>query len=518
MPDNVPPDTHIENPPTTIWGTMQRLGPGMIIAGSIVGSGELIATTKTGAEAGFWLLWLIIIGCVIKVFCQVELGRHTITHSETPLDAMNKIPGPRLKVNWLVWAWAIMTLTIITQQGGIMGGVGQALSISVPLTNQGIEYNELDAKRTELKIAKAKTLKSSPADITLLVQDFDTKIKELDNKITTLGKPKDTFIWVAIVGVSTAILLYFGRFFLIQMVSTVLVVSFTIITIFTLFRLQMNPDWAITSSEFGDGLKFNLPPGNENATSYDWGPLKTALMTFGIIGVGTSELMMYPYWCLEKGYAKYTGTREQTKEWVQRAKGWMRVMRFDAWFSMVIYTFSTIAFYLLGAAVLNRAGMVPEGGNMIRTLSQMYVPVFGESADTIFLIGAFAVLYSTLFVAGAGNARMLADGLGLFGLLNRDEESRLKWSRRLSGIWILGATFLYIFLGYVLERESPAAMVLLAGLSQAIILPMVGIAALYFRYKRADEQLKPGTAWDIFLWISFAGFVLVGVVTIISKL
>lgn len=51
--------TMYENPPTNILGILGRLGPGLIIAGSIVGSGELIATTKTGAEAGFWLLWLI---------------------------------------------------------------------------------------------------------------------------------------------------------------------------------------------------------------------------------------------------------------------------------------------------------------------------------------------------------------------------------------------------------------------------------------------------------------------------
>ena len=55
-------------PPTDFFGIVKRLGPGLIIAGSIVGSGELIATTKTGAQAGISLLWLIIIGCLIKVF------------------------------------------------------------------------------------------------------------------------------------------------------------------------------------------------------------------------------------------------------------------------------------------------------------------------------------------------------------------------------------------------------------------------------------------------------------------
>ena len=53
----------VEAPPVTIPGILRRLGPGLIIAGSIVGSGELIATTAVGAEAGFVLLWLILIGC-----------------------------------------------------------------------------------------------------------------------------------------------------------------------------------------------------------------------------------------------------------------------------------------------------------------------------------------------------------------------------------------------------------------------------------------------------------------------
>ena len=97
--DTLPPsmdpreDTHVLAPPTTIRGILRKLGPGLIIAGSIVGSGELIATTKTGAQAGITLLWLIIIGCVIKVFVQLELGRYTITHGETTLAALDQVPG-----------------------------------------------------------------------------------------------------------------------------------------------------------------------------------------------------------------------------------------------------------------------------------------------------------------------------------------------------------------------------------------------------------------------------------------
>ncbi len=86
----------IESPPRTVTGVIRRLGPGLIIAGSIVGSGELIATTKTGAEAGFWLLWLIVVGCVIKMFAQVEFGRFSIVTGQTTMDGLAQVPGPRM--------------------------------------------------------------------------------------------------------------------------------------------------------------------------------------------------------------------------------------------------------------------------------------------------------------------------------------------------------------------------------------------------------------------------------------
>ena len=71
--DTLPPSMEPEvagvvQPPQTLVGILGRLGPGLIIAGSIVGSGELIATIKNGAQAGIALLWLIVIGCLIKVF------------------------------------------------------------------------------------------------------------------------------------------------------------------------------------------------------------------------------------------------------------------------------------------------------------------------------------------------------------------------------------------------------------------------------------------------------------------
>ncbi|MHC4497218.1 MAG: transmembrane Mn(2+) transporter, partial [Planctomycetota bacterium] len=385
-----PNGSFVTGPPRTLGATLLRLGPGMIVAGSIVGSGELIATTKAGAEAGFCLLWLIIIGCVIKVSTQIELGRYTITWSQTPLKALDGVPGPRLKVNWLLWYWVIVILLVISQQGGIVGGVGQTLAISKPLTSHGQEYNrlhdELATVRVDLKVAQAQGADNS--DIERLQQ----KITSLAAETAELREPKDAYLWAAIVAIVTSMLLLVGRYGLIQLVATVFVIAFTVVTILTVVMLQTKPDWAVTGSDLVSGLSFRLPPAVEGSGK---NPVGTALAAFGIIGVGAVELIMYPYWCLEKGYAKFTGPRDRTDGWIRRARGWMRVMHVDAWLSMVVYTFATVAFYLLGAAVLGRTGLNPSGEHMVRILAAMYVPVFGSWADGVFLSGAFAVLYST---------------------------------------------------------------------------------------------------------------------------
>lgn len=572
-----------EKPPTSILGIMRRLGPGLIVAGSIVGSGELIATTATGAAAGYWLLWLILIGCVIKVFVQVELGRYAIVNGKTTMSGMNEVPGPRIAgVNWLLWYYVLMFLASLAQLGGIVGGVGQALAISMPLTEAGRAFNEQVNDETEYRVAEkqllrirklqeqnkqvdadqikeltAKIARLGPKVIATRLKVGNQRISELeasgnneaklkqlraiktlliarrdslgqetdrnrpeklfdDSAVELKGKSDDfkkSFLnygkrrgyddkwWAAIIAIASAVILVMGKYGFIQTFSTVLVASFTLITIVNLFALQTAGEWAVTWSDIQAGMSFQLTPKEE---ALNKAPLVTALATFGIIGVGASELVTYPYWCLEKGYARFTGPRDDSPEWKERALGWLRVMRWDAWCSMVVYTFATIAFYLLGAAILHAIELTPEGTEMIRTLAVMYEPVFGSWTQYLFLFGAIAVLYSTFFVANASHARVFPDALRVIGIPTKDEAAHRRRVRIFSGIFPLACLLVYVFI------PKPKVLVLLSGTMQAIMLPMLSFAAIYFRYKKSDRRVMPGRLWDIFLWISAVGMLIAG--------
>ncbi len=491
-------------PPQTLWQSLAQLGPGIVLASSIVGSGELIATTIVGAEAGFALLWLIILGCAIKVAAQIEIGRTTLTWGRTPLDAFNRVPGPRFAgLGWIYWAWVVMTALIIVQQGGILSGVAQSLAGGLPVTSAGREWNRLHDKAAGMLVSEAAFRRrgdASAADVIHAQREIVTK------EMKAQTSPPDETIWAVVVGVFTAVLLAIGRYRLIERVSILLVGTFTLVTLLALVMLQLDPAWAITSGEIASGLLPSIPPAVGGRS-----PLVTALATVGIIGVGASELMIYPYWCLEKGYGQAVGPRDDSPAWAARARGWLKVMQLDAWGSMIVYTTVTICFYLLGAATLGRLGLRPAGGEMVRTLGAMYAPVFGEWARGVFLVGAFAVLYSTLFVAAAGNARMVVDGLILAGWLPPDDASRAAWARRLSVVWPLVALVLALLI------REPVAMVLASGIAQAIMLAALGVAVLFFRHRDFDPRLTPSRAWDVLLWLCSAGFIVLGTWTLWQK-
>ena len=148
---------------------------------------------------------------------------------------------------------------------------------------------------------------------------------------------------------------------------------------------------------------------------------------------------------------------------------------------------------------------------MIRTLCQMYVPVFGSAAQVVFLFGAFAVLYSTFFVATASHARVCADALRIFGVTDGDERTFRWWVRTFCIVLPL------LFLGSYIFFNAPKQLVLAGGFMGALMLPLLGVAALFFRYRRCDARLVPGRLWDSGLWLSCAGLFVAGGYALYTK-
>jgi manganese transport protein len=430
------PDSALMQAPTSLRGLLRHLGPGFIITATIVGSGELIVTPKLGASVGFSLLWFIILGCALKVFVQIQLARTAVATGRTTLETLDTMPGPRLRVSWVLWLWLGMYLSLIFQVSGIVGGIAGVFA--------------------ELGVG---------------------------------GGPR---VWALPVGLSCALLLASGRYQTVERGATWMVALFTMSAVASVAVLQ-GTRYRMSGAELWSGLRFDLPDS-----------FTVAFAAFGVIGVGASELIYYPYWCLEKGYARHVGQNDGSQAWATRARGWLGVMRVDAALSLVLYTSITVAFYLLGAAVLHRRGLDVTNADMIHVLSQMFRESMGEWTLVVFLVGAFFVLYSTYFGATAANARLATDALPLFGLASyRDASHRQQVLRWFSiGISLTCAALYLIW-------SQPVTLVLIGATGQALMLPFLGIAAVRFS-RQLDPRLR-GPAWErTGLWLSAAGMVTLG--------
>lgn len=422
----------IEAPPASLASALRRIGPGLVLAAAIVGSGEVIATTTLGAQVGFAALWIVLVSCAIKPVVQGELGRYTIATGETGLDGFNRMPGPRAGVSWLVWAWALTVTLTLLQVGGMYGGVAQVLNLLWP----GLPVNA----------------------------------------------------WVGICLAVTLVMLLGGGYQRIERFAIVKVGLFTLLTVCAAAVLLRRPG-AVAMADLASGLSLQLPPAG----------LATAIAVFGITGVGATELVMYPYWCIEKGYARFVGPREASTAWAARARGWIRVMHVDIVCSLAVYTMATVAFYLLGAGVLHRLGVVPASRDTVTVLSQIYTQTLGAWALWVFYVGVAITLYGTIFASTAAHARMFADAVRIIGLYPRgDAHSRRQWRNRFAVV--LGGIPALLYWMF----ESPVQMVVAGGVSQALMLPLIGLAAMYLRHTQVPEEIRPSIATTLMLWLSTA--------------
>ena len=499
-------------PPQGLRATLRHVGPGMILAGSVVGSGELIVTTKLGAVAGFTLLWFVIFSCLVKVVVQTELARHTIASGQTFLRVFNALPGPsgkrpawlnlpwmtfftlacvvalavfvrldessrnplaaawlcggvcaaaialarifrrapaaggkataegvsRPRINWFTWLWLASLLLVFVNSGAILGGTGQVVEMLFPgvLGEGGARY------------------------------------------------------WSILVAVLCGALLIGGTYSLLEKLLVTLVSTFTLVTVVCAGLLYWS-DFAITWTDLSSGMALAVP---QQLTT----PLVlTALAMYAGTGVSFSEMWSYTYWCVEKGYARHVGEPEPGPEWQRRAKGWIRVMYTDAGMTLVVYTASTICFYFLGAAILHAQQLDPDGRETLSILSSIYTDGLGDWAAGLFMIGAFFVLISTVLSGVAGNSRVLADALGVIGLIDvSDYSTRIRFIR----IFVVVSLTLYC-IAYWLFENPPQMLLVTSSLLAAILYPVLGLGTLYLRHRKIHRAIAPGRPVTAWLWI-----------------
>jgi Mn2+/Fe2+ NRAMP family transporter len=106
------------------WRTaLKYFGPGAIIAGITIGSGETVFAARGGAVFGYAIMWTFVLGTLFKAAMQYSVNRYMVVAGEHPLQRwVTLFPGPR---GWFTIFLAVISIgSFPLWAGGLSVGLG----------------------------------------------------------------------------------------------------------------------------------------------------------------------------------------------------------------------------------------------------------------------------------------------------------------------------------------------------------------------------------------------------------
>jgi Mn2+/Fe2+ NRAMP family transporter len=294
---------------------LRHVGPGIMAAATGVGAGDLVATMVAGSRFGYTLLWAVIVGTVFKIALAEAVGRWHLSSGSTILS------GWRVLGKWVLvyfGAYAIVW-------GFVYGATAMSAS--------GLPLNAL-----------------FPA-VPLRV-------------------------WGILCGVVGFLLVWFGRYRLIEKVMTAFVGIMFITVVGTAILVAPN------LMDAAAGFVPTLPSGS----------LVYVLGLIGGVG-GTITMAAYGYWTMAKGW---------------RSSRWLSMMRLDNTVGYVTTGIFVVAMLVVGSELLMHQQII-DGDEGLLLLGDRLAGDYGQWARIPFLIGFFTVSFSSLVGVWNGVSLLFAD-------------------------------------------------------------------------------------------------------------
>jgi Mn2+/Fe2+ NRAMP family transporter len=334
------------------------VGPGLIWSSEMIGSGEVILTTRVGSILGIGVMWAIILGIFLKYMIGLGGARYTICTGEGMIDMFARIPGPK---NWVVWTVLIVQFISATVSiGSIATAAGIFISHMLPISSY---------------------LGGWIISIFALIVAWSGGFKVLRTIMSF-------FILIILFGVM-------------YVAGTVFPDLGEFLKGF-LIKIPDVPAWAAAHPDISTN------------------PWREVLPLMGWAAGGFASQVWYTYWVIGAGYgvnedgvygksADPVMLRSIDKEGAKNIKSWFRVIYTDTTVAFLITIFVTIGFLIAGAGILRPNELAPEGPEVVSTLSTIFSTSWGAIGGFIFTLTGAVALAGTLLAQLAGWPRLLAD-------------------------------------------------------------------------------------------------------------
>lgn len=106
------------------------IGPGIVVAATGVGAGDLVATLIAGSKFGYALLWAAIIGTILKIALAEAVGRWTLAGERTIFQGWSSL-GKGFFGSPINWAGAYFGIYVVIW--GFVYGAAAMTSSALPL-------------------------------------------------------------------------------------------------------------------------------------------------------------------------------------------------------------------------------------------------------------------------------------------------------------------------------------------------------------------------------------------------
>jgi Mn2+/Fe2+ NRAMP family transporter len=77
--------------PTTLGSRLRYVGPGIVIAVTGVGAGDLVTSLVAGTDFGMVLIWAVVLGAILKYFLTEGIGRWYMASGQTILQGWHSL-------------------------------------------------------------------------------------------------------------------------------------------------------------------------------------------------------------------------------------------------------------------------------------------------------------------------------------------------------------------------------------------------------------------------------------------
>ena len=355
---------------------VKMMGPGIVMAGLAIGSGELIMWPWITSIVGAQLLWAAAIGIFLQLWINIEIGRWSIVTGESPFTGMVRV------IKTIVYVWVFMIVV-----GKFLPGWARETGIA------------------------------------------------LRDLIFGPGHSSPPWVWTAIVFAAVAAILFGPKviYKAVERSIMFLIVVIVVGLIYVVWEIGSKDlfmamwDGVTNIFDFPD---FPVPVFADDGSIRDELSFSRFFGAVVFAGAGGLGNLYYAYYLREKGIgmgarmptlmsaAHKHETKEmdagylypETEENQKRFRDWFRYVVTDqVLFFWLLGSFTMFLFIFGALAVLHPIGLVPDRGSLVWDLASILEESMGTSGRYLFLVVGMAALFSTQLGGVDGGSRIFSD-------------------------------------------------------------------------------------------------------------